>query len=48
MCVGYIWDYNGGLVFVVVSWAVVFGGAVGGGGVLVGMGELVLPLVEGP
>ena len=36
------------LYFVVVSWAVVVGGAGGGGGMLVGMGELVLPLVEGP
>ena len=34
-------DYNSGLVFVVVCWPVVVGGAGGGCGMLVGMGELV-------
>ena len=33
---------------VVVYWVVVVGGAGGVGGLLVGMGEIVLPLVEGP
>ena len=47
-CVGHVLDYNGDLVFVVVCWAVVVGGAAGGGVLLVGIGELVLPLVEGP
>ena len=47
-CVGHIWDCNGDLVFVVVCCAAVVGGAGGGGVMLVGMGELVLPLVEGP
>ena len=36
------------LVFVVVCWVVVAGGVGGVGGLLVGMDELVLPLVEGP
>ena len=44
-CVGHVWNYNGDVLFVVVWWIVV---VVGGGGGLVGVGEFVLPLVEGP
>ena len=46
-CVEYVWDYNGGLVFGVVCWVVTVG-SVGVVGLLVGLGELELPLVEGP
>ena len=47
-CVGYIGNYNGGLGFVVVCVAAVVGVGTGGVGLLVGVGESVLPLVEGP
>ena len=48
ICIGYIGNYFGGLGFVVVCCAVV--ARVGGGvvGLLVGVGEPLLPLVEGP
>ena len=45
--VGHVWNNYGDVLFVVVWWIVVV--IVGGGGVgLVGVGEFVLPLVEGP
>ena len=47
-CVEHIWDYHGDVVFVVFCWVVVVGGSGGGAVGLAGMGELLLPLVEGP
>ena len=47
-CVGYVRDYNGGLVFGVVCWVVVVGSVGMVLGLLVGLGELEGPLVEGP
>ena len=44
--VGYVRDYNGGLVFSVVRW--VIGGVGIVVGLLVGLGELEMPLVKGP
>ena len=47
-CIGNVGNYYGGFVLAVV-WRVVVVGCVGGGGLcLVGVVELVLPLVEGP
>ena len=46
-CVGHVRNYNANVLFVVGWWIVVVV-VVGGGGGLVGVGEFVLPLVEGP
>ena len=46
--VGYVRDYKGGLVFGVVGWIVVVGGVGSVVGLLVGLGELEVPLVKGP
>ena len=46
-CGGHVWNNYGDVLFIVVWWIVVvvgYGGSVG----LVGVGEFVLPLVEGP
>ena len=47
-CIGYVWDYNGGLVSGVVCWVVAVSSDGIVVGLLVGLGELELPLVEGP
>ena len=47
-CFGNVGDYYGGLVVAVVGGVAVGGGFGGGGWCLVGMVELVLPLVKGP
>ena len=47
-CIGYVWDYNGGLVSGVVCWVVTVGSVGIVVGLLVGLGELEWPLVEGP
>ena len=47
-CIGYIGNYHGGLGFVVVCCVVVAGVDGGVVGMLVGVGEPLLPLVEGP
>ena len=47
-CVGYVWDYNGGLVLGVVCWIVTVGSVGIVVGLLVGKGELELLLAEGP
>ena len=46
--VGHAWNYNGDVLFVVGWWIVVVAVVVGGGVGLVGVGEFVCPLVEGP
>ena len=46
-CFGDVWDHHGGFVVAVVGWIAV-GVAGGGGWCLVGMVELMLPLVKGP
>ena len=47
-CIGYVRDNNGGLVFGAIGW-IVFVGRVGGGvGLLIGLCELEMPLVEDP
>ena len=47
-CIGYVRDYNGGLVFSADCWIVVVGCIGSVVGLLVGLGELEIPLVEGP
>ena len=47
-CIGYVRDYNGGLVFGAVCWIVVVGCVGSVVGLLAGLGELEMPLVEGP
>ena len=44
-CIGYVRYYNGGLVFVAVCWVVIAGCVGGAVGLLIGLGELVMPLV---
>ena len=44
-CIGYVRDYNSGLVFGAVCWIVVVGSVVG---LLMVLGALEMPLVEGP
>ena len=45
-CGGHVWNNYGDVLFIVDWWIVVVG--CGGGVGLVGLGEFVLPLVEGP
>ena len=45
-CPWHVWDHYGDVLFVVVRWIVVVGVVVVDG--LVGVGEFVMPLVEGP